>query len=1032
MARKRHPPQRSLFDFLPEQAEQGETATPCETNTGDERHNHVGSHATRVLASRADNEKFANDTAPLTPLKPYGTAATDGASTTLSTDLPSLSPVRFASGEKLKAHHLLNAIRTLKTLEAEQRPASLDDRRSLSGFCGLGPIALGIFPNPATGQYKDTSWQTLGEQLKSLLTPEEYASVRRSTFCAFYTSDPVIAAIHSAIKRLGVPADGLVLEPGCGIGLFMRPGYRYLGIEQDSITARIARVLHPDADIRIEDYARTKLPPLDAVVGNVPFADIPFAHNGQSFSLHDGFLAKSVDALKPGGVLALVTSHYTLDKQNAGIREYLGDRADFLGAIRLPSDAFKAEGTSVVTDIVFLRKRTPGQPENHADYEWKQSGPAEVDGKFVPINRYFINHPEIVLGTLCGKGGLYGTDGYTVESNGDLAEQLQLAIGRLPQFKPLQVEAQNPKPPPVSGLGVLLEDARKADQVDVRVEPPRLVPPPPERHISEGSFFVHDARVHQVENGQSVPVVYGGSELWVSGGLVGRRMGHLIELRDMARRVLQSQNEGWPEPDRQAARRSLNYAYDAFKSAFGPINKTTLSETRDGGTTRRMPNLVKFREDPDAMLVMALEEYDEETGEAKKAPILLKDVVGKTPPVTHVATAEEGLLVSLDRTGGVDMQLIATLYGKPEPEVIAELGDLIYRDPESNRWETADAYLSGNVRTKLAAAEKAGVERNVAALTAVIPEDVLPGDIDANLGAPWIPVSDVQQFAAELFQVQPGSVTIAHMAKDAVWSVEGDWSAERAVAVTSDYGTSRASGLWLLDLALNMRTPVIYDPVPGDPDKRQVNQEQTLAAKEKQRAIKEQFKSWVFADPDRTERLVRTYNDAFNSLRPRQFEGSHLQFPGMSHAVSLRPHQKDVIWRCVSGGNTLVSHVVGAGKTYSAAAAAVKLKQTGLAKKVLVAVPNHLLEQFGREFQHLYPNAKLLIAGKDDFTKDRRKMLTAKIASGDWDAIVVTTLQLRADRHVPRVPGAVPPRADRGIRPVARRARDRQVFQGQS
>ena len=765
-------------------------------------------------------------------------------------------------------------------------------------------------------------------------------------------------------------------------------------------------------------------------------------HAGTRWSLHDYFFAKSVDALKPGGVLALVTSHYTLDKQNAAIREYLGDRADFLGAIRLPSDAFKAEGTSVVTDIVFLRKRAPGQPENHADYEWKQSAPAEVDGTFVPINRYFINHPEMVLGTLFGKGGLYGTDGYMVESNGDLAAQLKSAVGQLARFEPTRVEAQNANPPPdvddtnVASIGQASEKPRFATPPNASnstgFESPRFAPPPPERHISEGSFFVHDARVHQVENGQSVPVVYGGSELWVNGGLVGRRMGRLIELRDMARRVLQSQNEGWPEPDRQDARRDLNRAYDAFKSAFGPINKTTLSETRDGGTTRRMPNLVKFREDPDAMLVMALEEYDEETGEAKKAPILLKDVVGKTPPVTHVTTAEEGLLVSLDRTGGVDMQLIATLYGKPEVEVIAELGDLIYRDPETERWETADAYLSGNVRTKLAAAEKAGFERNVAALTTVIPEDVLPGDIDANLGAPWIPVSDVQQFAAELFQVQPGSITIAHMAKDAVWSVEGDYSAERSVAVTSDYGTSRASGLWLLDLALNMKTPVIYDPVPGDPDKRQVNQEQTLAAKEKQRAIKEQFKSWVFADPDRTERLVRTYNDAFNSLRPRQFEGSHLQFPGMSHAVSLRPHQKDVIWRCVSGGNTLVSHVVGAGKTYSAAAAAVKLKQTGLAKKVLVAVPNHLLEQFGREFQHLYPNAKLLIAGKgrlhqrppqDAHRQDRQRRLGRDRRH---------TLQLRADRHVPRVPGAVPPRADRGIRPVARRARDRQVFQGQS
>ena len=912
-------------------------------------------------------------------------------------------PPPTTSGEKAKAHDILAAIRTLRKVEAEHRAATPDERDALSRFCGFGPVALSLFPDPIKGTYKDAGWQKLGEELRDLLTDDEYESAKRTVYNAFYTAPVVVSAMHTALKRLGIAPDALVLEPGCGSGRMIAqapPGYRFIGIELDSVSGRIAKLLHPQHDIRIQNFRDSKLPALDAVVGNVPFANVKLEHAGTRWSLHDYFFAKCVDALKPGGVLALVTSHYTLDKQNAAIREYLGDRADFLGAIRLPSDAFKAEGTSVVTDIVFLRKRAPGQPENHADYEWKQSAPAEVDGTFVPINRYFINHPEMVLGTLCGKGGLYGTDGYTVESNGDLAEQLKSAVGQLARFEPTRVEAQNANPPPdvddknVASIGQASEKPRFATPPNASnstgFESPRFVPPPPERHISEGSFFVHDARVHQVENGQSVPVVYGGSELWVSGGLVGRRMGRLIELRDMARRVLQSQNEGWPEPDRQAARRSLNYAYDAFKSAFGPINKTTLSETRDGGTTRRMPNLVKFREDPDAMLVMALEEYDEETGEAKKAPILLKDVVGKTLPVTHVATAEEGLLVSLDRTGGVDLSLISTLYGKSEVEVIAELGDLIYRDPESNRWETADAYLSGNVRAKLAAAEKAGTERNIEALKAVIPEDVLPGVIDANLGAPWIPVSDVQQFAAELFQVQPGSVTIAHMAKDAVWSVEGDYSAERAVAVTSDYGTSRASGLWLLDLALNMKTPVIYDPVPGDPDKRQVNQEATLAAKEKQKQIKEAFKTWVFSDPDRTERLVRTYNDAFNSLRPRQFDGSHLEFPGMSDGVTLRPHQVDAVWRGMASGNTLLAHAVGAGRTMVQAATAMKLKQCGLAKKSMCVVPNHMLEQFGREFLQLYPNAKLLVAGKDDFTKDRRKLLTAKIASGDWDAIIVT------------------------------------------
>ena len=492
--------------------------------------------------------------------------------------------------------------------------------------------------------------------------------------------------------------------------------------------------------------------------------------------------------------------------------------------------------------------------------------------------------------------------------------------------------------------------------------------------------------------------------------------GALIELRDHARRVLQSQNEGGPEVHRDEARTDLNRAYDRFVSAFGPVNRTTFGATADGSVIRRMPNLVKFREDPDAMLVMSLEEYDEVTGEAKKAPILLKDVVGRTPPITSVASAEAGLLVSLDQKGAVDLPFIARLYGKPEQAVVAELGTLIYRDPETTRWVTADEYLSGNVRAKLAAAENAGAHQNAEALHAVQPEDVLPGDIDPNLGAPWIPAADVQAFAAHLFQVPAGSVTIAHLAKDAVWSVEGDYSAERAVAVTSDYGTERAGGLWLLELALNMKTPVIYDPDPADPDKRVVNQEATLAAKEKQKLIKEQFRSWIFADPDRTERLVRVYNDAFNSLRPRQFDGSHLDFPGMSNVFTLRPHQKDAIWRIMSGGNTLLAHVVGGGKSAIQAAAAMKLRQAGLARKIMCVCPNHLLEQYAREFQQLYPNAKLLVATKDDLAKDRRKLLTAKIASGDWDAIIITHSSFEPHRLIQGVSGAVPPRADCRVR----------------
>ena len=879
---------------------------------------------------------------------------------------PSFTPA--ASGEKAKARDILAAIRTLKHIEHDQRLATTEEKQALARFSGFGPVALSIFPHPVTGQYKDASWQALGDDLKELLTPAEYDSARRTTFSAFYTSPTVITAIHEAVSRLGVPGNSTVLEPGCGTGNFLAyapQGMRFIGVEQDSISGRIAQARHPGHDIRIENFRDTRLPEVDAVIGNVPFADLRLDYHGQKLALHDYFLAKSVDALVPGGILALVTSHYTLDKQNSAIREYLADKADFLGALRLPSDAFKRQGTAVVTDIVFMRKRSLDEPPRHTDPDWLQTSPVEIDGATVPINRYFQTHPAMVLGTWSRKDTLYA-EGYSVVSNGDLDVQLREAIGRLPK--------QALRPPRAATVT------------------PVFTPPPPQLHLSEGSFFVRDDRtICQIEGRQAVPVTYGGTTLKAGGTLTGKRLAALVGLRDRTRRVLQSQNEGWPEATRQEARRELNRVYDQFVSDYGPINKTTFGETAEGSVIRRMPNIVKFREDPDAMLVMALEDYDEVTGRATKAAIMTKDVVGKTPPVTSVNSAEEGLLVSLDQRGMVDLPFIATLYGRPEDQVIAELGHLIFHDPQSQTWQTADAYLSGNVRAKLAAAERAGPAygRNAEALRAVQPEDVLPGDIDANLGAPWIPEGDVRAFAADLFRVPESSVTIAHMAKDAVWSVEGDYTAERSVAVTADYGTPRANGLWLLDLALNMKTPVIYDTVPGT-DERVVNQEATLAAKEKQKQIKEQFKGWVFADPDRTERLVRLYNDTYNNLRPRQFDGLHLEFPGLSQAITLRPHQKDAVWRCMAGGNTLLAHTVGAGKTGAMAASAMKLKQSGLANKSLIAVPNHLLEQFAREFQQFYPNARLLVAGKDDFTKERRKFLTAKIASGDWDAVIVT------------------------------------------
>lgn len=879
----------------------------------------------------------------------------------------------IASGEKAKAQDILAAIHVLKTLDQEQRPAAVDQKQALARFAGFGAVALSIFPDPVSGRFKDASWQAVGDELKSLLTPEEYDSAKRTTFNAFFTSSTVITAMHEAIGRLGLPRTATILEPGCGIGNFMSlapRGMRFIGVELDQISGRIARALHPDQDIRVENFRDTRLPEnsVDGVIGNVPFADVKLEYRGQKLSLHDFFLARSIDALKPHGVLALVTSHFTLDKQNAGIREYLASKADFVGAIRLPAEAFKREGTAVVTDIIFMRKRSLDEPPSHADPEWLGVAPLVIEGVEVAINRYFLNHPEMVLGTWTRKDTLYG-EGYSVAGNGDLAEQLQAAIQRLPEFAPLQ-------------------------SAPIQEAAPAFKPPPLERHITEGSFFLNDDRVIcQCIEGETVPVVYGGRTLRADGTQTGRRLAGLVRLRDLARRVLQSQNEGWLEADRNDARRELNWAYDRFVGSYGPINKTTFGETADCNVIRRMPNLVKFREDPDAMLVMSLENYDEATGKAAKAAIMLKDVVGKKQPITAVTSAEEGLLVSLDQRGEVDLSFITMLYGKPEEQVVAELGDLVFHDPEQKTWQTADAYLSGNVRAKLAAVLNASPEyaRNAETLREVQPEDVLPGDIDANLGAPWVPEGDIQAFAADLFQVEPTGIEVGHVQKDAVWSIELDYAAQQSVAVTSDFGTTRASGAWLLELALNMKSPVIYDTImDGGKEVRVVNQDATLAAREKQKLIKERFRAWLFTDPERTERLVRTYNDTYNNLRPRLFDGSHLDFPGMNQTLWLRQHQRNAVWRCMTAGNTLLAQAVGAGKTFIMAAAGMKMKQAGLIKKPMFVVPNHLLEQFGREFVQLYPNARLLIAGKEDLARQRRKHLTAKIASGEWDGIIVT------------------------------------------
>ncbi|RPJ58543.1 MAG: hypothetical protein EHM24_28625, partial [Acidobacteria bacterium] len=514
--------------------------------------------------------------------------------------MPDLASI--ARGAKAKAYDLLAAIRTLQLIEREQRPATATERRLLARFPGFGPVALRLFPDPVTGAYQDEAWRRLGAALQALLTPEDYASARRATFTAFYTSSVVMQAMHDALARLGLPGAATVLEPGCGIGHFMGvapEGMRFIGVELDNVSGRIARALYPEHDIRIENFCDTSLPQgrIDAVIGNVPFADVKLAYRGDRLALHDYFLAKSLDALKPGGVMAVVTSHYTLDKQHLEIRERLAQQADFLGAIRLPSEAFTREGTSVVTDIVCFRKRAGGEEPHHADPAWLETEALAMEGVDVPVNRYFLRHPEMVLGTWSRKDRLY--DGaYSLASGGDLAAQLREAIGRLPAG----VYAARPNAP------------------DMPARPQPL--PPLERHVTEGSFFVADDRpIMQVQAGQAVPVTHGDRTLTADSTMMGRRLAALIEIRDQARRVLRSQHEVWPEEQRHRARHELNRAYDRFVVLYGPINTTTRRTKEDGTVVRRLPNLVVFRDDPDAMLVMSLEIYDEEADTARKADI---------------------------------------------------------------------------------------------------------------------------------------------------------------------------------------------------------------------------------------------------------------------------------------------------------------------------------------------------------------------------------------------------------------------------
>ncbi|RWJ81360.1 MAG: lactate dehydrogenase [Mesorhizobium sp.] len=899
----------------------------------------------------------------------------------------------LARGWKARARDNIEAIRLAAKIEAAERPATPEEQQRLIRFTGFGAsdLANGVFRRPGKGSFRK-GWEEIGAELQEAVDAADYASLARCTQYAHFTPEFIVRAIWTGLLRLGWRG-GRVLEPGIGTGLFpalmpaeLRDRSQVTGVELDPVTARIARLLQPRARIVTGDFARTELPArFDLAIGNPPFSDRTVrsdrGYRTMGLRLHDYFIARSIDLLKPGALAAFVTSSGTMDKLDGTAREHIAKSADLIAAIRLPEGSFRADaGTDVVVDILFFRKRKAGEPEG--DVSWldlEEVRPAAEDEGAIRVNRWFARHPAFVLGTHALRRGVYGPDEtYTCLPNDgeDLAAALAAAINHLP-------EAIYDGEPDV--LDPELEEADDQDVVDL----------PSDRHVREGSYFFDKARgLMQVVDGQAmaVKVRKGRSSDGVPEKHV-RIISKLIPIRDAVREVLKSQELDRPWKEAQV---KLRIAWSNFVRAFGPINTTVVSTTEDPETgevreTHRRPNLQPFLDDPDCWLVASIEDYDLESDTAKPGPIFTERVIAPpAPPV--ITSAADALAVVLNERGHVDPDHIAELLHRDVDDVFVELGSAIFREPANGSWQTADAYLSGPVRDRLKVAEAAAAldpayERNVSALHGVQPADLSPSDITARLGAPWIPAADIVAFVHETMGAE---IRIHHMPELASWTVEArqlGWMA----AGTSEWGTDRRHAGDLLADALNSRVPQIFDTVREEKSERRVlNVVDTEAAKEKLQKIKTAFQSWIWSDPDRTDRLARVYNDRFNNIVPRSFDGSHLKLPGASGAFSLYDHQKRGIWRIISAGATYLAHAVGAGKTMTIAASIMEQRRLGLIAKAMLVVPGHCLAQAAREFLALYPNARILVADETNFAREKRHRFLSRAATATWDAIIIT------------------------------------------
>ena len=866
-------------------------------------------------------------------------------------------------GAKQKYARNIEAIRTLFKLEQEHRGATAEEQQVLSQYVGWGGLADAFDPG------KD-SWAKEYAELKGLLSEDEYAAARSSVLNAHYTAPVVIRSIYDAVEKMGFRS-GNILEPSMGVGNFfgMLPDSmqdsRLYGVELDSITGRIAKKLYPQADITVAGFETTDRRDFyDLAVGNVPFGQYKVndkAYNKLGFSIHNYFFAKAIDQVRPGGVVAFVTSRYTMDSKDSTARKHMAERADLLGAIRLPNNAFKANaGTEVVSDIIFLQKR-----DRPADIEpdWVQLGKTE-DG--FAVNQYFVDHPEMVLGELTAESTQYGREELTVApiKDANLANQLAEAVQHI-EGQYTEVEVETP------------------DIADAEAQRKQL---PADPDVKNFSYTVVDGEVFYRENSVMTQVE-------LSDTAKGRVTG-MVELRQIVNDLIQQQLEDYPDADIKATQERLNAAYDAFAAKYGLLND------RKNGRL--------FEQDSSYYLLCSLENLDEQGQLKSKAAMFTKRTIRPERTVTSVDTPSEALAVSIGEHGKVDLPYMAELLGTPGEygRITTELSGVIFKDPAADPtdpeagWQMADEYLSGNVRAKLRMAQFAAETNpefavNVDALIKAQPRELEASEIDVRLGATWLAPEIIQKFMTETFQIPyylRHAVKVRYSPYTAEWRVEGKTATGRGDIISSEtYGTSRANAYKILEETLNMKDVRIYDTIEdaeGKP-KRVLNKRETMLAQQKQQVIKDAFANWVWQDPQRRIALVKQYNELFNSTRPREYDGSHIKFVGMNPEITLREHQRNAIAHVLYGGNTLLAHEVGAGKTYEMAASAMEAKRLGLCQKSLFVVPNHLTEQWASEFLNLYPNAKLLVARRKDFETANRKKFCARIATGDYDAVII-------------------------------------------